>query len=70
MERTMLSIEADGEDWRVLIGGKPLDAYPCKGTAISTARRFARLRHDATGEPTGVAVPMSGGEYVLVEALG
>lgn len=70
MERTLLAVERDEFGWQVLVRGKPIEAHASKAAAIDAAADFARLRHDATGEPTGVKVQMSYDETVLINVYG
>ena len=70
MERTLLAVERDPHGWNVLVCGKRIDHYATWSAAIEAASSFARIRHDATGEPTGVRVPMGQGEVVLMQVCG
>lgn len=66
MERTLLAVESRPSGWWITLCGKPVDAREDKRAAIDAATGLARIRHQATGEPTGVAVPMYGNEALLV----
>lgn len=70
MERTLLAVELDDSRWHVLVRGKRIEHHDTRAAAIDAAACFARIRHDATGEPTGVNVPMGDGEMVLLAACG
>lgn len=66
MERTLYFVEPGEPGWQVSLSGKPLEYFGLKGAALRAAETFARIRHDATGEPTGVHVRMRCGDLVLV----
>ena len=70
MERTLLSVEEHESGWQVVLAGETLQLAGDKRVAIDTASRFARNRHDVTGEPTGVAAPLCNGEVVVVVRCG
>jgi hypothetical protein len=66
MERTLYCVEPIEPGWQVCVGGKPLEHFRMKIAALSAAETFARIRHDATGEPTGVRMRMLCGDLVMV----
>lgn len=66
MERTLYTIEPTAPGWQVCLSGKPLENFRLKIAAICAAEGFARLRHAATGEPTGVRMQMLCGDLVLL----
>ncbi len=70
MERTLLAVERDPSGWAVLVRGKRIEHYATWTAAIDAAASFARIRHDATGEPTGVRLPMGDGDVVLMQLCG
>lgn len=70
MPRTLLAVEPDPTGWSVTVGGTPIDHHASWAAALDAASQFARLRHDATGEPTGVRVPMGNGDVVLMQVGG
>ncbi|MGH8033149.1 MAG: hypothetical protein ACREO8_12505 [Luteimonas sp.] len=70
MQRILLAVEFDESGWHVLMRGKRIDRYDSCAAAIDAAARFARTRHDATGEPTGVIAPTGFGETVMIETCG
>lgn len=70
MERTLLAVERDTSGWNVLVRGKRIEHYATWSAAVDAASSFARIRHDATGEPTGVRMAMGHGEVVLMQVCG
>lgn len=66
MERTLYYVEPIEPGWQVCVGGKPLEHFRLKVAALCAAETFARIRHDATGEPTGVHMRMLCGDLVMV----
>jgi|GEM_PF-6610401 len=66
MKRTLLSVLELEERWQVLLHGRSLHSGEDKRDAIDAASRFARNRHDITGEPTGVSAPLCNGEVVVL----
>ncbi|TWI03657.1 hypothetical protein IP90_01471 [Luteimonas cucumeris] len=70
MERTLFSVEPDAPGWQVSLCGKPLEHFQLKIAALRAATTFARIRHHATGEPTGVHMRMLCGDLVMVDRHG
>lgn len=70
MERILLSVEPADGAWQVVSDHTVLAREPRKQSAIELARRYARNRHEVTGEPTGVVAPICNGEWVVLERCG
>jgi hypothetical protein len=70
MCRSLVNVEPKTSGWQVSIKGTPIMTHAGELEAITAASDFARMRHEATGEPTGVWVQMRCGEAVLLAAHG
>ena len=70
MERTLLYVAPAEGCWQVTLANEVLGSHQARHAAIDLAMRFARNRHEATGEPTGVVAPICNGEVVVLEECG
>ena len=69
MIRELIEIEASEGGWLVRANGQSL-VRPTKLQAIEEAHALASRRYVETRRPTGVRVPMPGGEAVIIGACG
>ena len=70
MTRSLVNVELKPSGWQVSIRGTAIMTHAREREALAGASEFARARHEATGEPTGVWLQMRCGDGVLMAAHG
>ena len=70
MCRSLVNVEPKTSGWQVSIKGTAIMTHAGGLEVIAAASDVARMRHEATGEPTGVWVRMPCGDAVLMASHG